>query len=65
MAPFSYSWLVNNSPVNNGSPYPQELLYQNTGSNFTIEVRVTDAIGANGNKTKSVTISPSAPLCQY
>jgi len=47
-APYSYSWLVNNSPVGNGSQLPQELIHLNNGSAFTIEVRVVRRRGCAG-----------------
>ncbi len=56
--PFSYVW----SP---GSSSTNELIYQNAGSNFTVAVTVTDAVGGQGSKSKSVTVSAGAPQCQF
>lgn len=61
VAPYTYSW--NLGP--NGSSVPGELIYQNSGSAFTVTVTVYDAVGATGNQSKSVSISPSAPVCSY
>jgi len=63
--PFTYSWYVNSSPVNNGSQLPQELIYQNSGSAFTVSVIVGDSQGSTGQASKNVTISPTAPQCQF
>lgn len=64
-APFVYTWSVNGQPVSNNSPYPFELVYQNTGATFTIGVSVTDVTTAVGSATKSAAISGSAPVCLY
>jgi subtilisin family serine protease len=61
LPPYSYSWTVNSSAVGGNSP---ELIYQNGGSSFTINVLVTDAATGTANKSKSVTVSASAPICQ-
>lgn len=60
-APYTYSW--NKSP--NLSSIPGELAWQNAGSAFTVTVTVQDAVGATGQNSKSVTISGSAPLCNW
>jgi hypothetical protein len=65
VAPFSYYWYVNGSGVNNGSSDPAELIYQNSGSSFTVRVDVYDAAGSTGSQSKSVTVSSSAPGCGY
>ena len=64
-APFTYSWYVNGVGVNNGSSNPAELIYQNSGSSFTVSVDVYDAVGASGSASKSVTISSTAPVCHF
>jgi len=66
VAPYTYAWYVNSARVNNGSSFPQELIYQNAGgSGITISVHVTDATGANGDKSKSVSVSAGAPNCFF
>lgn len=62
LAPYYYSWTINGAPVGGNSP---ELIYQNGGTNFTINVVVTDAATGTGSKSKSVTVSGSAPVCQF
>lgn len=65
LAPYSYVWMVNDVPVDNGSPYPEELIYKNSGSGFTVSVNVFDGVGASASRSKSVTVSASAPNCVY
>lgn len=60
VAPYTYLWNLPNS-----STTPGELIYQNSGSAFTITVTVNDAVGATGNQSKNVSISGSAPVCLY
>ncbi len=64
-APYTYAWYVNSVPVSNGSPYPQELIYQNGGTGFTISVHVTDSQGSSGDQAKSVTVSATAQNCLF
>lgn len=64
-APFTYSWRINGNIVNNNSPTPSELIYQNMGAGFTVSVVVTDAVSATGTGSKSVTISAGAPMCTF
>jgi len=65
VSPYTYAWSINSIPTGNGSSYPNELIYTNSGSAFTVGVLVTDAVGTTGTKSKSVTISGTAPVCPY
>jgi hypothetical protein len=65
VGPYTYSWYINSSPVNNNSSLPEELIHQNAGSAFTVSVTVHDAAGAIGSNSKAVTISASAAQCPY
>jgi hypothetical protein len=58
-APYTYEWLVNGAPV--GSR--QWLLRANSGSPFTLQLRVTDANGARSTATIDVSVSTNAPTC--
>lgn len=49
----SYAWYVNGSSVNNNASTPDSLIYQNTGSNFTITVDVVDKHLLVGHGTKA------------
>ncbi len=59
---YSYAWTVNGQTVGSNS---SELLYTNTGSNFTVGLVVTDQASASGGATKFVTVSVSAPHCVF
>lgn len=63
-APFSYSWFVNGNLVDNNSIYPSELIYQNSGTSYSVSVVVTD-VYSSGTNSKNVTISSGAPNCSY
>ena len=65
LPPYSYTWSINGTQVSNGSPYPYELLYQNTGTGFTVSVQVSDAnpFHAPVTKQKNVSVSSGAPSC--
>jgi len=63
VAPYTYAWWVNNAPVSESS---NQLTFTNAGSNFTVKVQAVDWVGGASNvATKSVTVSPSAPACQF
>jgi len=53
-----YSWTP---PGNNSS----ELTYTNSGQSFNVSVWVTDADGARGYDSHSVTVSSGAPICRF
>ncbi len=56
--PYHYAW----TPPGNDSP---DLTYTNSGQNFTVSVRVTDAVGASGNDSYPVTVSSNARACLF
>lgn len=58
---YSYAWKVNGVAVGSNS---SQLLYKNTGSNFTLSVAVTDGVSFPATATLGVTVSGSAPVCQ-
>ena len=57
--PYTYSWSANGLQVGNAS----DLMYQNGGSAFVLNVIVTDAFGVSGTKSKSIAINSSTPMC--
>ena len=60
--PYAYAWSVYSASVGGNS---SELIYQNSGSSFTINVTVTYAGSPTGSASKGVTVTSSAPLCQF
>jgi Big-like domain-containing protein len=56
---YTYNWYVNGSWQSSN----QDLYYANNGSNFSIELNVTDSNGAPGSATRSVTVSSSEGEC--
>lgn len=58
-APYTYSWTVNTLVIGSTA----SVLYQNSGSAFTLQVTVTDKYGVTGSKSKNVSVSGSTPIC--
>ena len=56
---YSYAWSIGATEVEEDSDY---LFYQNTGSSFTVSVRVFDGT-TSAESTFEVTVSPSAGEC--
>jgi hypothetical protein len=60
-APFSWVWKKNGSTIAGATSSQVETSFSSSG---TLQVIVTDATGTNKSNTKSISVSPSAPLCQ-
>ncbi|MCC7134637.1 MAG: hypothetical protein IT352_18405 [Gemmatimonadales bacterium] len=60
--PYTYLWQVNYLNVGGNS---SALTYQNNGSPFRIDLRVTDAAGAVTIVAKNVNVASGAPQCQF
>lgn len=60
-APYSYSWVKGSAPVGSGAELNME-----TGTNgFTLKLTITDSGGRKGSDTRSVTVTPSGPMCFF
>lgn len=59
-SPYTFNWWKNAiSSIGTGP----NLFYTNTGSNFTLYLDVTDALGATATTSQAITISSGAPAC--
>jgi subtilisin family serine protease len=58
--PYTYRWTVNGAPIGDTS---SELMYTNSGSNFTVGVTVIDARLNTGTSQRTITVSSSARVC--
>jgi Subtilase family len=56
---FTYRWYRNGQAVGQG----QSVQVYSDDSNFTLRVDVTDQYGLTGTKSRSVTVTPTAPTC--
>ena len=56
--PYHYGW----TPLGDDAP---ELIYTNSGENFNMQVWVSDANGLKALASRSITVSSSAPVCQF
>lgn len=58
-SPYGYAWSRTGSSSTGSLSY----FYTSSGSNFTVYVTVTDALGTQRTANKSVTVSSLAPVC--
>jgi len=59
--PYTYTWFVGAMPAGNS----QLMTYHNGSSSFTITLTVRDAASLSGNASRTITISPTAPICAF
>jgi subtilisin family serine protease len=62
LPPYHFNWTVNGTQL--VGQYLSSMTYTNTGSNFTIGVTVSDAVGGTASSTRNITVSPTAK-CFY
>lgn len=62
IAPYSYGWWATSGSWTGAD---NEFVHTNNGSSFVISVTVGDAVSGTGTASKSVTVSASAPICQF